>query len=124
LEDFLSEVFAKKNVIFIGFSFDDKYFEDCLSRLYAVKPFANCHYWLLSESSEAFVNVMQRAGKYTTTGSPDKATAEVSNFFDGKMNIKPIVYREHIFVENLFQKLIESLPTAIKSAALSGVPVR
>lgn len=124
LEDFLSEVFAKKNVIFIGFSFDDKYFEDCLSHLHATKPFANCHYWLVNESSEVFLNLKQRAEKYSRAGFPDKATTEVSNFFHGKMNIKPIVYREHVFVENLFQKLIESLPTEITSAALSGVPVR
>lgn len=124
LEHFLSEVFGKKNVIFIGFSFDDKYFEDCLSRLHAIKPFANYHYWLLSESSKVFLNLKQRAEEYIRTGFPDKATAEVSNFFHGKMNIKPIVYREHVFVENLLQKLIESLPTATTSAALSGVPVR
>lgn len=126
LEDFLSEIFINKNVIFIGFSFDDLYIENFLSHLHATKPFNCCHYWLLSESLEIYREIMQRADKYKETGLSEEANAEISNFFHGKMNVKPIVYKEneHIFIEKLFQKLIESLPVPIESGEISGTPVR
>lgn len=126
LEEFLSEIFTKKNVIFIGFSFDDIYVEKFISHLYAIKPFKNCHYWLLSESTEAFCKIMQRAEEYNKAGSTDKATVEVANFYHGKWNIKPIVYKkgEHIFIEKLFEKLSESSPVGSTSGEISGIPVR
>lgn len=126
LEDFLSEIFTNKNVIFIGFSFNDFYLEKFLSHLYAVKPFKGYHYWLLSESMDIYHEVIQRAEEYKKSDLTDKANAEISDFFHGKMNIKPIVYKqgEHIFVEKLFQKLIEALPPSIITNEVSGVPVR
>lgn len=126
LQDFLSEIFMKKNIIFVGFSFDDVYLEKYITYLHTTEPFRNCHYWLLSESADAFIKIMQRVEEYKTLGSFDKATDEISNFFSGRMNIKPIVYKEgeHIFIEHLFQKLMESLPAVIKPGDVSGVPVR
>ena len=126
LQEFLSEIFKKKNVIFVGFSFDDVYFEKFISHLHTMEPYRNCHYWLLSETAEAFIKIMQKAEEYRKLGSFDKATDEISNFFGGKMNIKPIVYKEgaHIFIELLFGKLMESLPAVITPGGVSGVPVR
>ena len=126
LEDFLSEIFTEKNIIFCGFSFDDFYLENFISYLHAMKPIENCHYWLLSESVEAFREIMKKADEYNRAGKSDEATAVVSSFFHGKMNIKPIVYKqgEHIFIEKLFEILIKSLPTTIASGKVSALPVR
>lgn len=94
--------------------------------MYSTEPFKNFHYWLLSESTELYRETMRRAEKYRKEGSIDDATAVVSNFYKGTMNIKPIVYKknEHIFLEKLFQKLIDSLPVTLAAGKVSGTPVR
>lgn len=126
LEDFLSEIFSKKSVIFAGFSFDDLYIEQFIRLLNAVEPFKNCHYWLLSESARVFSEIKQRVHQFNQIGRSDKGTLEMTKFFNGTTNIKPIVYKADfdIFIEKLFQRLIESLPTTIEPRETTGVPVR
>ena len=69
---------------------------------------------------------MQRAEEYKKASAFDKAEDEVAIFYNGKRNVKPIVYKEgkHIFVEKLFEKLTESLPVEFASGEISGMPVR
>lgn len=126
IEEFLTEIFTKKSVIFVGFSFDDPYISNYMDLLESLEPFKNVHYWLISESTKDYSETMQRAEEYKKAGAPDKAKDEVITFYNGKRNIKPIVYKghEHIFVEKLFETLTESLPVGFASGEISGIPVR
>jgi hypothetical protein len=126
LEEFLTEIFTSKNIIFVGFSFNDFYIKNFIHYLYSKESFKKCHYWILSEYTDSFSEIIEREKEYKRLGLSDKATDEVNKFFDGKMNIKPIVYKkdQHIFVEKLFEKLNESVPVALVSGEVSGQPVR
>lgn len=128
IEDFLGEIFSKRHVIFVGTSFDDPFIGKYLAYLYAKKappkdpkeslpdnpkePLPEGHYWLLNESAGFFARVKKKTSEYESVGEHAKATAEEAKFYDGQMNIRPIVYKreQHIFIEKLFQKLQPTLP--------------
>jgi hypothetical protein len=126
IEKFLSEVFTNKSIIIAGFSFDDLYIYKYLNYLYANNPFKEFHYWLIDESFPIYAGVIQRACEYRESGHDDKADNVISEFFQGKINIKPIVYRsnQHIFIEKLFQKLKETLPVSSELVKANGIPAR
>ena len=124
LENFLKEVFYKRSVIFVGFSFDDHYIEDFLRYLYSLKPFPNTHYWLIDESADSYRDIINKVSELTKLGKNVEASAKKTTFYDGQLNIKPIVYKKgsHIFVQRLFDKLIDTTPVAMTPGVISGIP--
>ena len=126
LEDFLTEVFTKRSIIFVGFSFNDKYIEKLIRYIHTRETLRYPHYWLLSESLESYGSIKQKSDELRKSGDVKKAEYVLLQFFSGQMNIKPIVYKQdyHIFTEKLFQKLGESKPVDTTPGEIGGTPVR
>jgi hypothetical protein len=124
LEDFLSNVFTDRSVIFIGFSFNDKYIEEFLLSLNLSRQFKYTHYWLISEDADSYKEIDEKVKERLKTGRKLEADNELSNFYNGKMNIKPIVYKYDwdIFAQRLFEQLPKTKPVAIMPGVISGIP--
>jgi hypothetical protein len=124
VEDFLTEVFTRRSIIFVGFSFNDKYIEKLLRYIHARETLRFPHYWLLSESLKSYESIKQKSDKLKSSGDIKQAEYVLSQFYSGQMNIKPIVYKEdyHIFAEKLFQKLGELKPVDTTPGVISGIP--
>lgn len=126
LEDFLTEVFTRRSIVFVGFSFSDKYIEKLLRYIHARNAPRHPHYWFLSESFESYKSIKQRSDKLKKDGDIIKAEHIMAQFYSGQMNIKPIVYKQenHVFLDNLLHKLSESKPVDTTPGEISGTPVR
>ncbi|HDH04859.1 MAG TPA: hypothetical protein ENH01_03980 [Nitrospirae bacterium] len=124
VEDFLTKVFTERSVIFIGFSFKDKYIEEFLRSLNLSTQLRYSHYWIISESAEIYKEIDEKVKKHMKRGENFEADNELNNFYNGKMNIKPIVYKDKwdIFPQRLFEKLVETNPVAIKPGVISAMP--
>ncbi len=125
LEDFLTEVFTKRSIIFVGFSFDDKYITKLFQHIAANGTQSFFHYWLLKESSEAYSIMEKESHALRKRGNVSEAESVQSKFYAGELNIKPIIYRGeyHIFSQRLFEKLLESKSTDITPGNIGGIPV-
>lgn len=130
LEEFLTEVFTKKSIIFVGVSFDDKYVDNYFRYIAARETLRYPHYWLLSESAESYRAIEQKSNELRKRKDFGEAEDVLSKFYTGELNIKPIVYKDvnnesyHVFSQRLFERLIELKPINTASKEIGGTPVR
>jgi len=106
LEDFLEKVYTKNTMIFIGFSFTDRYTLKFFEYL-ATKHKSRNHFLLTWEMDRFYSAHQKRAEEYKKIGEKERAKEEEQKYYQDfiRLNIYPIVYKRNIFVERLLEKL-------------------
>jgi len=125
LEDFLKYILEKKKIIFVGFSFLDRYL---IKFLKSFSKNTNKHFLLTDENSDIYKRYMDIAEGYRKEGESMEAQKQESKFYDtfkDDFNILPIVYKAnlHIFLESLFKRFSSTDKISIEQKPISGVPV-
>jgi len=109
LEDFLKYCYENFNIIFIGFSFDDKYVRDYFFYLAKIieKEYMRTREFY-KQSGQHYSPKEIKHFWIVESGKLENYGEKIHEFFL-EANIYPIVYKEgkHIFLEYLFEKLSE-----------------
>jgi hypothetical protein len=127
LENFLRELYSRRNILFLGFSFDDEYVYSYFRHLSKEISKKTPHFWILNESNPIYSDSWKKAQEFRNLGlntDADKAMNAFYNEFSG-MYIYPIVYKSgrHIFIERLIRELgLQSTPLSLRSGSVSNIP--
>lgn len=106
VESFLENIYKHKTLLFIGFSFSDKYIYSFLQYL-ASKNKEKTHFALINKNTSIYSEYKSRSHEYRKLGEKSKARKEENKFYESltDLNIHSIVYNQNIFIEKLLEKL-------------------
>jgi hypothetical protein len=127
LENFLRELYSRRNILFLGFSFSDNYVFSYFKHLSKETPTRITHFWILDESNPFYSDSWKKAQEFRKHDLVTHADMAINAFYNefSSMCIYPIVYKrgQNIFIEKLIVELgRKSTTPSLQPGTASGIP--